>query len=68
MYLCLELKFLALIVLYTCTIITVIMRALLIVFYTEIGNPFLKKLLLLSLLFLKVYTKISHFPILSMFI
>ena len=51
MYLCLELKFLALIVLYTCTIITVIMRALLIVFYTKIGNPFLNKLLLLSLLF-----------------
>ena len=43
-------------------------EGLLIVFYTKIGNPFLNKLLLSSLLFLKVYTTISHFPILSMFI
>ena len=52
MYLCLELKLLALIVLYTCTIIIVIVRALLIVFNTKIGNPFLNKLLLLLLLIL----------------
>ena len=52
MYICLELKFLALIVLYTHTIIIVIGRALLIVFYTKIGNPFSNKLLLLLLFLL----------------
>ena len=52
MYICLELKFLALIVLYTHTIIIVIGRALLIVFYTKIGNPFSNKLLLLLFLLL----------------
>ena len=52
MYICLELKFLALIVLYTHTIIIVIGRALLRVFYTKIGNPFSNKLLLLLFLLL----------------